>query len=349
MQIHSECLDHEHAAVSEMPETNEKVFKPLQPLPSICFVDEEDHQPEDCSEDKTSLPQAAVDFDPQSLTAGKVQINKSKWVDPKFVLFRVDDDGESDEEPPAHDIAEKQSIENEVQLDPPAVEKEASLHSASGDETILRASDQRMLAKQKKEEAVKTGEEKPKRRAKKTSPKNKSNKSKKSEKSKKNEKSEKSKKNEKSEKSEKSKKKADEKDTASKPVRQRKPQLVSEEEKAAYTAQLAFNALKCIAGVMNIEELVFAWFSIIFSRLQLRMKKITDNYRLSMYWTRLQVGVFDKRTKKEVWASTAATPLTFANKIALANRVATKPANMYIYIYGISFTTIYLIFSRELL
>ena len=257
MQIHSECLDHEHAAVSEMPETNEKVFKPLQPLPSICFVDEEDHQPEDCSEDKTSLPQAAVDFDPQSLTAGKVQINKSKWVDPKFVLFRVDDDGESDEEPPAHDIAEKQSIENEVQLDPPAVEKEASLHSASGDETILRASDQRMLAKQKKEEAVKTGEEKPKRRAKKTSPKNKSNKSKKSEKSKKNQKSEKSKKNEKSEKSEKSKKKADEKDTASKPVRQRKPQLVSEEEKAAYTAQLAFNALKCIAGVMNIEELVF--------------------------------------------------------------------------------------------
>lgn len=55
----------------------------------------------------------------------------------------------------------------------------------------------------------------------------------------------------------------------------------------------------------------------------LRLIKNQANFSLNVYWTRLQVGVRDKRTKKQVWTTTCATATpSFPDKIRLANAIA---------------------------
>lgn len=54
-----------------------------------------------------------------------------------------------------------------------------------------------------------------------------------------------------------------------------------------------------------------------------RMMQSFSGYTIVPYWTRLPAGVRDKRTKKQVWATTSATPLDFKDKLNLANMVAT--------------------------
>lgn len=56
------------------------------------------------------------------------------------------------------------------------------------------------------------------------------------------------------------------------------------------------------------------------------MKGTFADYRLSMYWTRLQVGVLRKKPAKEVFATNQGTPLSFPCKIMLCNEVASELA-----------------------
>ena len=54
----------------------------------------------------------------------------------------------------------------------------------------------------------------------------------------------------------------------------------------------------------------------------LRTFVATAGYCITPYWTRLQVGVKDKKQQKQVWTTTMATPLSFEGKVRLGNLVA---------------------------
>lgn len=55
---------------------------------------------------------------------------------------------------------------------------------------------------------------------------------------------------------------------------------------------------------------------------QVRLVQNNLNYGLNIYWTRLQVGVRCKSSKRQVWATTTATAASsFENKIRLANEI----------------------------
>ena len=47
-------------------------------------------------------------------------------------------------------------------------------------------------------------------------------------------------------------------------------------------------------------------------------------YGLSLYWTRLQVGVKDKTSKKQVWCTPSSLETTFMNKVLLGNAIAPR-------------------------
>lgn len=53
-----------------------------------------------------------------------------------------------------------------------------------------------------------------------------------------------------------------------------------------------------------------------------RLVQNNMKYGLNIYWTRLQVGVRCKSSKRQVWATTTATAASsFEDKIRLANEV----------------------------
>ncbi len=63
-----------------------------------------------------------------------------------------------------------------------------------------------------------------------------------------------------------------------------------------------------------------------FSQALLRLRANSETYSLSLYWTRLQVGVKHKTTKKQRWCTSKSLDfLPFEHKVLLANHVATCP------------------------
>ena len=66
----------------------------------------------------------------------------------------------------------------------------------------------------------------------------------------------------------------------------------------------------------------------------LRLVEPNDKFDVTLYWTRLQVGVKSKETKKQVWCTTVQMPATFEMKILVANAVAAwlRMHDNYIYI-----------------
>ncbi len=67
----------------------------------------------------------------------------------------------------------------------------------------------------------------------------------------------------------------------------------------------------------------------------LRLIEQSEMYSITIYWTRLQVGVKDKKSKKQIWCTTMQTDAKFSDKIRLANAVVSwyQLFNIYIYIY----------------
>lgn len=55
-----------------------------------------------------------------------------------------------------------------------------------------------------------------------------------------------------------------------------------------------------------------------------------DEYSLSLYWTRLQVGVKNKALKRQVWCTPASLDASFENKILLANEVVPRFSNRFL-------------------
>ena len=55
---------------------------------------------------------------------------------------------------------------------------------------------------------------------------------------------------------------------------------------------------------------------------QVRMVVDQESHKLILYWTRLQVGVKLRDTKRQVWCTSQNLNISFANKIALGNMVA---------------------------
>ena len=57
----------------------------------------------------------------------------------------------------------------------------------------------------------------------------------------------------------------------------------------------------------------------------LRMVKNTADFALNIYWTRLQVGVRSKQSKRQVWTTSQSMDIPgFGEKIRLANAVAAR-------------------------
>ena len=105
-----------------------------------------------------------------------------------------------------------------------------------------------------------------------------------------------------------------------------KPRLVSEEEIQVFKLTLAL--LKNAFVLLFVHLIARGYFRLFhlqtfnfYTDILVRKMRNSEDYTIVPYWTRLQVGVKAKCSKRQVWATTSATPASFEEKMTLAHAV----------------------------
>lgn len=111
--------------------------------------------------------------------------------------------------------------------------------------------------------------------------------------------------------------------------RRKSAQLVDKDRQEEFkkNLKLSFNQVFCLGKAYVFflgGKKLFLWFETYSCTFHCRLVKNTKRFSLNIYWTRLQVGVRNKDSKRQVWTTSLSTAVpSFGDKIRLGNAAVT--------------------------